>query len=323
MAQKSKKLLDQVREVLRRKQYANRTEDTYVNWIKQYILFHGKRHPNDMGEKEVLAFLSYLAEERKVAASTQNQALSAILFLYKEVLNGKLDLRDAYVGARRSRNIPVVLTQKEAKLILDKMDGVMSLASRLLYGTGMRLSEVVRLRVKDIDFGNAQIIIRDGKGGKDRRTMLPKQVISPLKEHLENIWELHQKDLSKGYGKTWLPHALSKKYPNAEKEWIWQYVFPSKTLSPNREDGIVRRHHISPSSLQRAVRKAAQASGVPKRVSPHTFRHSFATHLLEAGYDIRTVQELLGHKSLQTTMIYTHVLNSSGIYVRSPLDELE
>jgi integron integrase len=215
-----------------------------------------------------------------------------------------------------------VLAKEEAKLILNKMSGVMGLAARLLYGTGLRLSEVVRLRVKDIDFGNGQIIVRDGKGGKDRRTMLPKQLLAPLKEHLESVWEIHQKDISTGHGKTWLPYALARKYPNAEKEWIWQYIFPSKTLSPNREDGIMRRHHTSPSSLQRAVRKAAQASGVPKRVSPHTFRHSFATHLLEAGYDIRTVQELLGHKSLQTTMIYTHVLNSRGVYVRSPLDEL-
>ena len=321
MTEKPKKLLDQVRDTLRRKQYAYRTEDTYTNWIKEYILFHDKKHPKNMGENEVLAFLSYLAKERKVAASTQNQALSAILFLYKEVLKNPLNMSDAYVGARRSRNIPVVLTKEEAKAILSVMTGVMGLAARLLYGTGLRLSEVIRLRVKDIDFGNKQIIVRDGKGGKDRRTMLPDQLTEMLKIHLENVWEVHQKDLEKGYGKTWLPYALARKYPNAEKEWIWQYIFPSKVISPNKIDGIPRRHHISPSSLQRAVRKAAQESKIPKRVSPHTFRHSFATHLLENGYDIRTVQELLGHKNVQTTMIYTHVLNRGGIYVRSPLDD--
>jgi len=321
MTQKPKKLLDQVRDTLRRKQYAYRTEDSYSSWIKQYILFHNKKHPSEMGESEVLEFLSYLAQERNVSASTQNQALSAILFLYKEVLKKTLDMKDAYVGARRSRNIPVVLTKKEAKAILLVMSGITGLATRLLYGTGLRLSEVVRLRVKDIDFGNRQIIVRDGKGGKDRRTMLPGQLIDELKTHLENVWEIHQKDLEKGHGKTWLPYALARKYPNAEKEWIWQYIFPSKVISPNKLDGIPRRHHISPSSLQRAVRKAAKESRVPKRVSPHTFRHSFATHLLENGYDIRTVQELLGHKNVQTTMIYTHVLNRGEIYVRSPLDD--
>ena len=321
MTEKPKKLLDQVHDVLRRKQYAYRTEETYINWIKEYILFHNKKHPNEMGEKEVLAFLSYLAKERHVAASTQNQALSAILFLYKEVLKNPLNMSDAYVGARRSRNIPVVLTKEEAKAILSVMTGVMGLAARLLYGTGLRLSEVIRLRVKDIDFGNKQIIVRDGKGGKDRRTMLPEQLTDAIKTHLENVWEVHQKDLEKGYGKTWLPYALARKYPNAEKEWIWQYIFPSKVISPNKTDGIPRRHHISPSSLQRAVRKAAQESKIPKRVSPHTFRHSFATHLLENGYDIRTIQKLLGHKNVQTTMIYTHVLNRGGIYVRSPLDD--
>ncbi|MBT3313064.1 MAG: integron integrase [Anaerolineae bacterium] len=318
---KSKKLLEQLSDVLRRKQYSYRTEKTYLSWNKQYILYHDKKHPKDMREKEVLAFLSYLAQERKVSPSTQNQALSAVLFLYKEVLNSPLDMRDAFVGARRSRNIPVVLTKEEAKAVLYEMQGVMGLAGQLLYGTGLRLSEAVRLRVKDIDFGNQQVLVRDGKGGKDRLTMLPKSLNEPLKVHLEDIKTLHQKDLQKGYGKTWLPYALSRKYPNAEKEWIWQYVFPSRTLSPNREDGVIRRHHISPSSLQRAVKKAAVQSEVPKRVSPHTFRHSFATHLLENGYDIRTVQELLGHKNVQTTMIYTHVLNSGGIYVRSPLDD--
>jgi len=321
MNPKPKKLLDQVRDTLRRKQYAYRTEDIYVNWIKQYILFHDKKHPKDMGEEEILAFLSYLARERKLSASTQNQALSAILFLYKEVLKTPLDMHTAYVGARRSRNIPVVLTKEEVKLVLANMSGTMRLMARILYGTGLRLSEVVRLRVKDIDFGNKQIIVRDGKGGKDRLTMLPNKLTDELKKHLENIWEIHQEDLEKGYGKTWLPYALARKYPNAEKEWIWQYVFPSKMISPNKIDGIPRRHHISPSSLQRAVRKAAKESRISKRVSPHVFRHSFATHLLESGYDIRTVQELLGHKNVQTTMIYTHVLRRRGIYVRSPLDD--
>ncbi len=323
MEQKPKKLLDQVRDTLRRKQYAYRTEDTYLNWIRQYILFHEKKHPKDMGESEVLDFLSFLAKERKVAASTQNQALSAILFLYKEVLRTPLNMGDAYVVARRSRNVPVVLTREEARLVLSHMEGAMKLAGHILYGAGLRLSEVVRLRVKDIDFGNQQIIVRDGKGGKDRITMMPKKLVEPLRNHLENNWDIHQKDIRKGDGRTWLPPALARKYPNAEKEWIWQYVFLSRTLSPNREDGVVRRHHISPSTLQQAVRKAAKKSKIPKRISPHTFRHSFATHLLQAGYDIRTVQELLGHKNVQTTMIYTHVLNGSGVYVRSPLDELD
>lgn len=321
MNPKPKKLLEQVSDVIRRKQYSYRTEKTYLNWIKQYILFNNKRHPRQMGEDEIVAFLSYLAKKRKVAASTQNQALSAILFLYREVLNMSLELHDAYIGARRSKNIPVVLTKEEVRLVLSEMQGVMGLAANLLYGSGLRLSEAVRLRVKDIDFGNHQIVVRDGKGGKDRITMLPQRLEEPLREHLEKVEKLHQKDLQKGYGRTWFPYALARKYPNAEKEWIWQYVFPSKTLSPNRNDGIVRRHHISPSTLQRAVKQAAIQSEIPKRISPRTFRHSFATHLLENGCDIRTVQELLGHKSVQTTMIYTHVLNRGGIYVRSPLDD--
>ncbi len=318
---KQKKLLDLLSDVLRRKQYSYRTEKTYLNWNKQYILYHNKKHPKDMGEKEILIFLSYLAQERKVSPSTQNQALSAILFLYREVLNKPIDMRDAFVGARRSRNIPVVLTKAEAKKVLSEMRGTMGLAGQLLYGTGLRLNELVNLRVKDIDFGNQQVLVRDGKGGKDRLTMLPKILHEPLKTHLHKVKGLHQRDLEKGYGRTWLPYALARKYPNAEKEWIWQYIFPSKVISPNKLDGIPRRHHISPSSLQRAVRKAAKESRVSKRVSPHTFRHSFATHLLENGYDIRTVQELLGHKNVQTTMIYTHVLNRGGIYVRSPLDD--
>ncbi len=315
-----KKLLEQVRDTLRRKQYAYKTEQNYIYWIKQYIFYHNKRHPKEMGEQEINAFLSYLATERKVAASTQNQALSALLFLYRKVLNLPFDITYSFVGARRPERLPVVLTKTEAQQIINAMQGTMKLIAQILYGSGLRVNECARLRVKDVDFGYLQIVVRDGKGNKDRVTMLPDVVVEPLRTYLEQVRAIHQTDLEKDYGETYLPYALARKYPNAAREWKWQYVFPSSKLSPSRDDGVVRRHHVSPATVQRAVKKAVRISQITKHATPHTFRHSFATHLLEAGYDIRTVQELLGHKNVQTTMIYTHVLNKGPRAVKSPLD---
>jgi len=315
-----KKLLDQVRDAIRRKHYSIRTEQAYVSWIRRFILFHNKRHPRDMGAPEIEAFLTHLAVERRVAASTQNQALSAILFLYREVLGIELDLPLRSVRAKRPQRLPTVLTHEEALRVITCLSGTHQLMAKLLYGSGLRLMECVRLRVKDLDFDQHVITVRDGKGAKDRITVLPDTLITPLQEHLQRVQLIHQQDLADGYGSVYLPYALDRKYPNASKEWIWQYVFPSDRLSTDPRTGIVRRHHIDPSTLQKAVRKAARLAGIAKHVTCHTFRHSFATRLLENGYDIRTVQELLGHKDVKTTMIYTHVLNRGGIAVRSPLD---
>jgi integron integrase len=320
MNPKPKKLLDQVREIIRLKHYSQKTEQAYLNWIKQYILFHDKKHPQDMAATEVEAFLTYLAVERKVAASTQNQALSAILFLYREVLQKPVETGFQYIGAKRPKRLPVVLTKSEVQQILVRLSGDTKLVVQLLYGSGLRLNEAVRLRVKDIDFEQSQIIVRDGKGAQDRISMLPERVLEPLKTHLVNVEDIYQQDLRNGFGRVGLPYALSRKYPNADREWIWQFVFPSKILSKGKSDGIVRRYHISPATVQKAVCKAATAAKIHKHVTPHVFRHSFATHLLEAGYDIRTVQKLLGHKNVKTTMIYTHVLNRGPKAVRSPLD---
>jgi integron integrase len=320
MNPKPKKLLERVRETIHRKHYSQKTEQAYLNWIKQYILFHDKKHPQDMAATEVEAFLIYLAVERKVAASTQNQALSAILFLYREVLQKPVETGFKYIGAKRPKRLPVVLTKSEVQQILVRLSGDTKLVVQLLYGSGLRLNEAVRLRVKDIDFEQSQIIVRDGKGAQDRISMLPERVLEPLKAHLVNVEDIYQQDLRNGFGRVELPYALSRKYPNANREWIWQFVFPSKIRSQGKADRIVRRYHISPATVQKAVRSAARAAKIPKQVTPHTFRHSFATHLLEAGYDIRTVQELLGHKNVKTTMIYTHVLNRGPKAVRSPLD---
>jgi integron integrase len=314
-----KKLLDQVRDAIRLKHYSIRTEQAYVNWIKRYIHFHNVRHPADMGAPEVQAFLTHLAVEGNVAASTQNQALSALLFLYNVVLHQDLGPIDA-MRAKKPKRLPSVLTKEEVHRVLGHMSGTHLLMAKLLYGSGLRLMECLRLRVKDLDFAQCQILVRDGKGEKDRVTILPESVVVPLQDHLRIVKRTHEEDLAKGYGAAYLPYALERKYPNAEREWIWQYVFPANRLSVDPRSGIVRRHHVHESSLQKAVRAAAQATGIPKRISPHTFRHSFATHLLEAHYDIRTVQELLGHKDVKTTMIYTHVLNRGGLAVRSPLD---
>ena len=316
-----KKLLDLVRDTIRRKHYSIRTEEAYVNWIKRFILFHGKRHPKDMGAAEVEAFLTHLATEGHVAASTQNQAFSALRFLYREVLHRELDAPVHALRAKESQHIPTVLTKDEARQVIAQRSGVYQLQAKLLYGSGLRLLECLRLRVKDIDFERRAITVRDTKGDVDRVTMLPESVIEPLKEHLLWVKRQHQEDLAKGYGNVYLPDALERKYPNAGREWIWQYVFPSTRLSTDPRSGMTRRHHADESGLQKAIRAAARAAGIPKPVSPHTFRHSFATHLLENGYDIRTVQELLGHKDVRTTMIYTHVLQRGGLAVRSPLDD--
>lgn len=314
-----KKLLDQVRDALHLKHYSIRTENSYVDWIRRFILFHGKRHPNEMGAPEVEAFLTHLAVKENVAASTQNQALSALLFLYREVLKKDLGPIGA-LRAKKPKRLPTVLTKEEVRRVLDHLSGTHRLMAQLLYGSGLRLMECVRLRVKDLDFAQRAIIVRDGKGAEDRVTMLPDSLIAPLQEHLQRVKRLHEEDLAKGHGAVYLPHALERKYPNANREWAWQYVFPSDQLSVDPRSGTVRRHHLDESGLQKAVRQAAKRAGIPKPVTPHTFRHSFATHLLEAGYDIRTVQELLGHKDVRTTMIYTHVLQRGGLAVRSPLD---
>ena len=318
------KLLDQVRDVLRRKHFSLRTEQAYVGWIKRFILFHGKKHPREMAEKEVTEFLNHLAREGRVAASTQNQALSALLFLYTEVLNEKLAWLEGVERVKRPARLPVVLTQDEVRRVLRHLHGTPRLMAGLLYGSGLRLMECVRLRVKDVDFGYGRIVVREGKGSRDRLTMLPLNLVAPLQKHLEKVRSQHEQDLAEGWGEVSLPEALARKYPNAAREWAWQYVFPSSRLFRDRrsegKDAPVRRHHIDESGLQLAVKKAVRASGITKPASCHTFRHSFATHLLENGYDIRTVQELLGHKNVSTTMIYTHVLKKPGVGVRSPLD---
>ena len=315
------RLLDQVRAAIRVRHYSRRTEDTYVHWIRRFILFHAKRHPQEMGEREVTAFLTYLAVDKNVAASTQNQALAAILFLYQKVLEMKLDWLEDVVRARRPKRLPVVLSRDEVTRLLNSLQGMPQLIARLMYGTGMRLLEALRLRVKDIDFSRCQVIVRAGKGDKDRYTVLPQALIEPLQAHLQKVQALHQADLAQGFGSVQLPFALARKYPNVDQELSWQYVFPSDRLSTNPRSGITRRHHLDPSGLQRAVKTSAKFAKINKPVSPHNFRHCFATHLLEAGYDIRTVQELLGHKDVKTTMVHTHVLNRGLKAVRSPLDE--
>lgn len=314
------RLLDQVRQVIRKKHYSIRTEQAYTDWIKRFILFHDKRHPKDMGEIEISQYISYLAVKRNVAASTQNQALNAIVFLYKQVLERELGDFGSMERAKRPKRLPTVLTKNEADLVLTVMSGTNSLMAKLLYGCGLRLMECLRLRVKDIEFEGNQVTVRDGKGHKDRVTMLPIQLKPQLIKHLRKVRIIHEQDLKRGFGEVYLPCALSRKYPNAAKEWYWQYVFPSKKISKDPRSGKFRRHHAYETALQRAVRNAARSVEISKPVSPHTFRHCFATHLLEAGYDIRTVQDLLGHKDVSTTMIYTHVLNKGGMGVKSPLD---
>jgi len=316
----SPKLIEQVVARLRVKHYSLRTEKVYVDWIKRYIWFHGKRHPQEMGAVEVEAFLSHLAVERSVAASTQNQAKSALLFLYKEVLQIELPWLDNITQAKAPKRLPVVMTEKEVQSVLARMDGSVWLIASLLYGSGLRIMECLRLRVKDVDFARCEILVREGKGFKDRVTILPSSLVQLLKQHLERVKVLHGEDLTKGFGDVYMPMALEKKYPSAGKSWGWQYIFPSRNFSTDPRSGVVRRHHADEKAIQRSMKKAVTAAGITKLATPHTLRHSFATHLLQSGYDIRTVQELLGHSDVSTTMIYTHVLNKGGKGVISPLD---
>jgi integron integrase len=316
------KLLEQVRNKIRVRHYSIRTERTYLDWIKRFILFHNKKHPETMGAPEIEAFLTHLAVNRNVAASTQNQALHAILFLYKEVLCIELPMLQHIRRAKKPQRIPVVFSKDEVKRIMANLDGVYWIMGQLLYGAGLRLMECVRLRVKDVDFDYLQINIRDGKGRKDRVTMLPKIAEETLREHLNKTRILHEKDLSDDCGEVYLPYALERKFPKAASQWGWQYAFPAKGRSLDPRSGKTRRHHIDEQSLQRAVKQTVRLSGTHKPGTCHTLRHSFATHLLENGYDIRTVQELLGHKDVRTTMIYTHVLNRGGKGVLSPADAM-
>jgi len=320
---KPQRLLDRVREAIRRLHYSRRTEETYIHWIKRFIYFSGRRHPAEMGEAEVTAFLNHLANDRHVAAATQNQALSALLFLYKQVLGTPLDWLDRLDRVVKPARMPTVLTPGEARRLLGAMQGTKWLMASLLYGSGLRLRECLKLRVKDVDFEYRQIMVRDGKGAKDRVTMLPASLVEPLREQLMRARKLHERDLADGCGDVELPAALARKYPKAPYEWSWKFVFPSHKRSIEPETGVIRRHHVYENFLVRGVKDAARAAGIAKHVSCHTLRHSFATHLLESGYDIRTVQELLGHSDVSTTMIYTHVLNKGGKGVRSPLDRVE
>ncbi len=307
---------------LRRLDYSLRTEQSYLNWIKRYILFCDKRHPSELGKAEMEAFLTDLAVNGKVSASTQNQALSALVFMYKQVLDMPPPWVENVVRAKTKKYIPVVLSRAEMVRLLSNLKGKYNLIGQLLYGTGMRLMELTRLRVKDVDFDYRSIIVRDGKGNKDRVVMLPEKLITPLKEILVDRKTVFEQDLSAEVGSVFMPNALAKKYPNAQNNWIWQFVFASPKLSQDPRTGVTRRHHIYEQSIQRAIKQAAHSGKITKKVSPHTLRHSFATHLLESGYDIRTIQSLLGHKHVETTMIYTHVLKSGGQGVQSPLDVL-
>lgn len=312
--------LNQVGELMRVRHYSLQTEKTYLYWIRKFIVFHQKRHPKEMGAEEIGAFLTHLAVEENVSASTQNQAMFALLFLYKEFFKIELPWLNDFTPAKKPERMPVVLTRNEVKAVLSNLKGINLLMAKLLYGAGLRLKEVLRLRVKDVDFGFNQILVRDGKGGKDRFSVLPQSAIEPLKEQIEKVGKMHEADLRLNLGEVYLPLALERKYPNAARELKWQYVFPSPKLSRDPRSDKIRRHHLSESGLQKAVKRALENAAIEKNASPHTLRHSFATHLLQDGYDIRTIQDLLGHKELTTTMIYTHVLNQNRLGVKSPLD---
>lgn len=316
------RLMDRLRHAIRVRHYSIRTEESYVQWVRRFIHFHQLRHPLSMGSDDVAAFLTHLAVDRHVAAATQNQAKSALLFLYRVVLNVALPWLDEIVAAKDGRRLPVVLTTTEVRSLLNELSGTPALVVSMLYGTGMRLMECLRLRVKDVGIEPRALTVRDGKGSRDRVTVLPENLILPLQAQLAKAKALHIKDLDAGAGQVWLPDALAVKYPNAPKAWGWQWVFPSATRSEDPRSGVIRRHHLHDTTVQKAVAVAARRAGIAKPCSPHTMRHSFATHLLQAGYDIRTVQELLGHSDVSTTMIYTHVLNRGGRGVRSPLDQI-
>jgi len=319
-SQQASPLLERVRDRIRVKHYSIRTEHAYVDWVRRDILFHGRRHPCEMGAAQVEGFLTHLAVQGNLAASTQNQAKSALLFLYRDVLGCELPWLDGVVSAKRPQRLPVVLTRDEVTAVLDRMSGTNALLGRILYGAGLRLMEAVRLRVKDVDLVRREILVRDGKGAKDRVTMLPAVLIEPIKVQLEVARSLHRRDLMDGVGAVYLPFALERKYPNAPTQWAWQYVFPADTVSRDPRSAKRRRHHWDEKAVQRAMQVALRAAGISKVATPHTLRHCFATHLLEGGYDIRTVQELLGHRDVSTTMIYTHVLNRGARGVLSPLD---
>lgn len=316
------RLLDQFREALRSRHYSPRTEEAYVLWVRRFIHFHSLRHPAEMAEPEINEFLTHLAIKLRVSASTQNQALCALLFLYRHVLDREIGDLGEVVRARKRKRLPVVMTPDEVKLVLTLLDGDKWLMASLMYGAGLRLMECLRLRVQDIDFARREITVRDGKGGKDRRTMLPESLAEPLRKHLRTVKVVHEKDLTDGWGHVELPTALDRKYPGAAADWRWQWVFPQEKRWENAKTGEEGRHHVDASLVQKVVRRAVARSGLTKRATCHAFRHSFATHLLEGGYDIRTVQELLGHKDVKTTMIYTHVLNRGPAGVRSPVDVL-
>ena len=317
------KLLDQLRAEIRARHYSRRTERAYASWARRFILANGRRHPSELGPVEVSAFLTSLAVGPRVASSTQNQALSALLFLYREVLKSDLPWLDGVLRAKRPHHVPVVLSQGEVRDILDRMTGVTGLMAALLYGSGLRLLECCRLRVQDLDFARHEIVVRDGKGGRDRRTMLPARIEADLSRHIDEVREQHCRDLEYDAGWVELPHALAKKYPRAAREWPWQWIFPATRHYQDRETGERRRHHLHETVLQRAFHRAVRDAGIQKHATPHTLRHSFATHLLEDGHDIRTVQELLGHRDVATTMIYTHVLQRpGGLGIRSPIDRL-
>ena len=316
------KLLDRLREALRSRHYSRRTEQTYCHWVKRFIYFHNVRHPAQMAEPEINAYLTHLAVKDKVSASTQNQALSALLFLYRYVLGRKVGDLGEVIRARKPTRIPVVMTREEVKAVLDLMQGDKWLMASLMYGAGLRLMECLRLRIQDVDFARNEILVRDGKGAKDRITMLPESLKTPLQDHLKKVKALHERDLGDGWGRVQMPTALDRKYPNAPADWRWQWVFPQENRWINPQTKEQGRHHIDELLVQKSVRDAVAKAGLTKRATCHTFRHSFATHLLEGGYDIRTVQELLGHSDVKTTMIYTHVLNRGPAGVRSPFDGL-
>jgi integron integrase len=320
-ASRSPGLIQRYREELQVRHYARRTVKTYEQWLRRFLRFHRMRHPREMGSAEVNAFLSHLAVELKVSASTQNQALAALLFLYRELLERDLDL-ESVVRARTQKRLPVVLTPEEVRAVLVRLDGVEALVAGLLYGSGLRLMEALRLRVHDLDFGRHEMTVRNGKGGKDRRTLLPRRAGEQLQRHLEEVGRVHRADLADGWGRVLLPDALGRKYPNASVEWGWQWVFPQHHRWCDPSTGQQGRHHLDPSLIQKAMRRAVLAAGISKPATCHTFRHSFATHLLERGQDIRTIQELLGHSDVKTTMIYTHVLNRGPLGVSSPVDLL-